>query len=40
MYRLVWTPTNSQVLSRARESGNQYVKVNKSTTIVGHLPEE
>ena len=43
MYRSIWTPTNGEVLSCDRETGNRHdpfsVKVIKSATIVGHLPK-
>lgn len=42
MYQSIWTPMDGEVLSCARETGNLHdpfsVKVNKSMTIVGHLP--
>ena len=43
MYRSIWTPTNGEVLSCARETGNRHdpfsIKVIKSATRVGHLPK-
>ena len=43
MYQSIWIPVIGEILSCARQTGNRHnpfsIKVNKSTTIAGHLPK-